>query len=412
MLQPMIMCRSLLGFYRWYLRAAKKIEHQQKFTENMTSTGVDQPIQILDIRDSPWHDGPGRTIIEVASGLKTQGIEITIASFVSDNSADSDYLKKARERGLECIEIRETKTFESAIVDQIVALHQKIPFTIIHTHDLRSNVYGLLAAHRLKLPIISTMHGWVANSFKRKAIMVLGNLMLSYLFDAVITVSNAAKQRLDSYLPSARVLTVHNTLDTKNYKKIEGDSFRRSLNIPKETPLLAKIGRLSPEKRQEDLIQAAAQLLEDGYDFKIVFIGVGPEESRLRQLSEQLGIADAIIFSGFIEDMLPVYSEIDLVIQTSSTEGLPNVILEAMLMRVPVIATDVGGTSEIVDSSEVATLIPPENESVLVSTLKSFLDRPEYYRLKLDRAEQRIKESFDSERRLEMMAALYRDLNG
>ncbi|MES9850484.1 MAG: glycosyltransferase family 4 protein [Candidatus Thiodiazotropha sp. L084R] len=378
----------------------------------MTETGVNQPIQILDIRDSPWHDGPGRTIIEVASGLKAQGIDIRITSFVSDNSTDSDYLEKAREKGLECIEIKETKTFDSAIVDQIVALHQTFPFTIIHSHDLRSNVYGLLAARKLRLPIIATMHGWVANSIKRKAIMVLGNLMLSYLFDAVITVSNSAKQRLDSYLPTARLMTIHNTLATQDYKHIDGGTFRRSLNIPKETPLLAKIGRLSPEKRQDQLILASKQLVEDGYDFKVLFIGVGPEESRLRLLSEQLGIADFFIFTGFIEDMLPVYSEIDLVVQTSSTEGLPNVILEAMLMRVPVIATDVGGTSEIVNSSEVGRLIPPENESVLVSALKSFLDAPEVYRNKLDKAEQRIRDSFDSDKRLEKMAALYRDVNG
>ncbi|MES9860209.1 MAG: glycosyltransferase family 4 protein [Candidatus Thiodiazotropha sp. LLP2] len=378
----------------------------------MSETGANQPIQILDIRDSPWHDGPGRTIIEVASGLKAQGIDIRIASFVSDNSTDSDYLEKAREKGLECIEIKETKTFDSAIVDQIIALHQTSPFTIIHSHDLRSNVYGLLAARKLRLPIIATMHGWVANSIKRKAIMVLGNLMLSYLFDAVITVSNSAKQRLDSYLPTARLMTIHNTLATQDYKHIDGGTFRRSLNIPKETPLLAKIGRLSPEKRQDQLILASKQLVEDGYDFKVLFIGVGPEESRLRLLSEQLGIADFFIFTGFIEDMLPVYSEIDLVVQTSSTEGLPNVILEAMLMRVPVVATDVGGTSEIVNSSEVGRLIPPENESVLVSALKSFLDAPEVYRNKLDKAEQRIRDSFDSDKRLVKMAALYRDVNG
>jgi glycosyltransferase involved in cell wall biosynthesis len=376
----------------------------------MTTTDDNDKIVILDLRDSPWHDGPGRTIIEVAAGLQQQAIDIKIASFVLADNKASDYLNKAREMGLECVEIVEAKTFDYAIVEQIVALHQRIPFAIIHTHDLRSNVYGLLAARKLKLPIIATMHGWVANTLARKAIMVLGNLMLSYLFDAVITVSDAARKRLQQYLPSCRLITIHNTLMTKAYRPTGEGAFRHSLNIPDGTPLLAKIGRLSPEKRQEDLIVAASRLVKEGYDFKVVLIGIGPEEQKLRALTEQLDLADTIIFTGFIKDMLSVYSDLDLVVQTSTTEGLPNVILEAMLMRVPVIATDVGGTCEIINSSKVGTLIEAANETALVSALRSFLRSPQSYREKLDSAEQRIREAFDSDRRLQRMAALYRDL--
>jgi glycosyltransferase involved in cell wall biosynthesis len=368
------------------------------------------PIVILDLRDSPWHDGPGRTIIEVASGLKGRGIDIKIASFVSQGDGESDYLDKAREKGLECLEIKESKTFDFAIVDQIIAIHRQMPFDIIHSHDLRTNVFGLVAARKLKLPIVSTMHGWVANSLKRKVIMILGNILLSYLFNAVITVSDKAQKRLRRYRPSSRLITVHNTLDTKAYRRIQVGAFRESLNVPKGMPLLAKIGRLSPEKRQEQLLRAARRLLDEGYQFKLLLIGVGPDEPMLRHLTQQLGLTKVIVFTGFIEDMLPVYSDLDLVVQTSSTEGLPNVILEAMLMRVPVIATDVGGTSEVIDSPDVGTLIEPDNEQMLVGELKSFLDRPDTYRGKLDKAEQRIRENFDSDQRLQTMAALYREL--
>lgn len=369
-----------------------------------------QKIVILDIRDSPWHDGPGRTIIEIAAGLKPQGFDIRIASFVSAKSGDSDYLKKAREKGLECVEIKEQKTFDFSIVGQIVALHKNRPFQIIHTHDLRSNVFGLLAARKLKLPVVSTMHGWIANSLKRKAIMVLGNVMLSHMFDAVIVVSDSARKRLASYLPSCQLVTIHNTLVTAYYQRRESDRFRQLLKISKETPLIAKIGRLSPEKRQEKLVVAARKLVDEGYDFKIALIGVGPDERKLRNLVEQLNLEDVVVFTGFIEDMRSIYNELDLVVQTSSTEGLPNVILEAMLMRVPVIATDVGGTSEVINSAEVGTLIEADSDIALQTALKSFLDSPVAYRSKLDKAEKRIREEFDSKRRLEKMAAFYRYL--
>ena len=144
----------------------------------MTLSEENKQIVILDIRDSPWCDGPGRTVIEVASGLRSQAIDIKIGSFVSDADAKSDYLAKARERGLDCLEIKESKMFDYGIIRQILEVHKQTPIDIIHTHDLRSNFYGLIAARKLKLPIVSTMHGWVENSLKRKIVMFFGNILL------------------------------------------------------------------------------------------------------------------------------------------------------------------------------------------------------------------------------------------
>lgn len=365
-------------------------------------------VVVLDIRDSPWCDGPGRTIIEVARGLREQGIEIKIASFVSDNRRESDYLDKAREDGLDCLEIEESKTLDFTIIGQILEYNKQTPIDIIHTHDLRSNLYGLFAAKKLKVPIITTAHGWVANTLLRKIEIFADKLLLSYFFDTVITVSDQTQKKLRKFRPnSTRLVTVHNTLETQNYHIEDSGKIRKSLNITNKTPLIAKIGRLSPEKRQELLLAAVKQLVDEGYDFRLLLIGIGPDENHLRKLTESLGLGNVVEFKGFIRDMLPVYSELDLVIQTSSTEGMPNVVLESMLMRVPVIATDVGGTAEIINSQDVGTLIEADNKSQLVDELRSFLDNPMKYQQKVDMGEQRIREKFDSSVRLEKMASIY-----
>ncbi|MCG7962545.1 MAG: glycosyltransferase, partial [Candidatus Thiodiazotropha taylori] len=101
---------------------------------------------ILDIRDSPWYDGPGRTIIEVAAGLRQQNIEIKIATFKSEEKSDSDYLVQAKKRGLDCFEITESKTLDFSIIGQILKYNETTPIDVIHTHDLRSNLFGLIAA--------------------------------------------------------------------------------------------------------------------------------------------------------------------------------------------------------------------------------------------------------------------------
>ncbi|MCG8489007.1 MAG: hypothetical protein MI756_16155, partial [Chromatiales bacterium] len=96
------------------------------------SRGVDvverkDKLVVLDIRDSPWFDGPGRTIIEVAAGLRQQNIDIKIATFRSAETRESDYLTKAKERGLECVEITESKTLDFSIIGQILDYNETTP---------------------------------------------------------------------------------------------------------------------------------------------------------------------------------------------------------------------------------------------------------------------------------------------
>jgi glycosyltransferase involved in cell wall biosynthesis len=266
----------------------------------------------------------------------------------------------------------------------------------------------LIVARKLKLPIVTTAHGWVANTLKRKIQVFMDKLLLSYFFDLVITVSDQTQKKLRTLNPkNKKLVTVRNTLETQYYCIKDSGSLRKSLNISKGMPLIAKIGRLSPEKRQGLLITAAKQLADEGYDFRLLLIGIGPDEARLKQMTEEMGLERNIVFTGFIRDMQPVYSELDLVVQTSSTEGMPNVVLESMLMRVPVIATDVGGTSEIINSNELGTLIEPDKKMQLVEELRSFFEHPEKYRQKIDKAEQRIRENFDSTMRLDQMASIY-----
>ncbi|MBV2092666.1 MAG: glycosyltransferase family 4 protein [Candidatus Thiodiazotropha sp. (ex Ctena orbiculata)] len=366
---------------------------------------------ILDIRDSPWYDGPGRTIIEVAAGLRQQNIEIKIATFKSEDKSDSDYLTQAKKRGLDCFEITESKTLDFSIIGQILKYHETTPIDVIHTHDLRSNLFGLIAARKLKIPVVSTAHGWVANSLKRRLLLFIDKLMLAYFFDLVITVSDKTQSKLKRIQPfSKHFVTVRNALDTQHYRIEEGDKLRRSLGVSGDTTLIGKIGRLSPEKRQDQLLYSIKPLVDEGYKVKLLLIGIGPEEENLRKLTESLGLQDVVVFAGFIKDMQPVYSELDLVIQASSTEGMPNVVLESMLMRVPIIATDVGGTSEIIDSDLVGTLIEADNRQQMTDSIRSFLDSPQQYLDKTDKAEQRIREEFDSNIRLARMAEVYNSI--
>ena len=92
-------------------------------------------------------------------------------------------------------------------------------------------------------------------------------------------------------------------------------------------------------------------------DVAFLLIGIGEDERQIRQSVEKRGLTEHVHFVGYQTDMAAVYDSTDLVVQSSSTEGMPNVVLEALLMETPVVATNVGGTSEVVEDGVTGCLV-------------------------------------------------------
>ena len=107
-----------------------------------------EAIRILDLRDSPWVDGPGRTILETAEHLDSSKFELIVGGFRSGKSGENCYLDEARNRRLPVREIEERKAFDFAALKEIVRIVKDDAIEVIHTHDFRTDVMGLLAAKR------------------------------------------------------------------------------------------------------------------------------------------------------------------------------------------------------------------------------------------------------------------------
>lgn len=130
-------------------------------------------------------------------------------------------------------------------------------------------------------------------------------------------------------------------------------------------------------------------------------------EDRLRAQAADLGLASQVEFLGYVPDMPSMYAEADLVVQSALTEGLPNVILEAAFLRVPVVATDVGGTSEVIEHGRSGWLIKPGSVDALANGLQWFLANTHEANRMTTSARQRVMESFSFVSRTEKMTQLY-----
>jgi L-malate glycosyltransferase len=188
-------------------------------------------------------------------------------------------------------------------------------------------------------------------------------------------------------------------------------SVRQEFGIPAGTPICACIGRVVSGKGIEFYLQAARILADQRRDVRFLMIGAHSVEEYYRPemeaLAGKLNIGDRIIFTGQREDVPRILQEVDIVVHPSLTEGLSNVILEAMAAGIPVVATRAGGNSELVQDGYTGFMVPVRDAVQIANAVSRLLDEPQMARALGERARQRVIDEFALDRMLSKTEALY-----
>jgi len=368
-----------------------------------------RPVRVLHLRDSPWLDGPGRTILETAGRIDRALVDYHIGPLISNSGAIHPLVAAARERGVPVHPIEDRGEL-AALTARVLALIDELGIEVLHSSELRTNLVALQCRrHRPSLKLVSTMHGWITNDLRGKVKALVDRALLRR-FDRVIAVSNATRRRVPRWwLPEKRVVVLHNCIATERFAR-ELCPAPPAHFAATQPVRLANIGRLSPEKGQAMLLQALATLRREFPRLRLSFVGTGPLESELRGLSERLGVSDAVTFTGYVTDMSLVYDETDLVVQSSFTEGLPNVIVEAAYVGLPIVATDVGGTAEVIEHEVSGWLVRPRSLEDLVAGIRRFIEEPGRFAAMRARARSKVEKEFTFAVRTARQADLYREL--
>lgn len=368
-----------------------------------------RPIRVLHLRDSAWVDGPGRTVLETATAVDRARLDYHMGAFVADAAAPHPFVDEARRRGLPVHPIPDVGGLSSTVIDRIVALIDEHRIEVLHTSEFRSNVMGLLIRRRRPgVRLVATVHGWIANDLKGRVYRLADKTLLR-LFDAAIFVSGATMNLTPRWWRPRRVHVLPNALVMSHYAGV-GET-RRVPGADGHITLLS-VGRLSPEKAQDEVIRALARLLPREPRLRLRIAGIGPLEASLKALAAALGVAERVQFIGFVQNMRPEYDNADLVVQTSLTEGMPNVILEAAILGVPILATAVGGTAEVVQHERDAWLIPPASHEQLVDGISRFLDDPAAFAARARAARPHVAQKFSFNARTDRLTAIYEKLIG
>jgi len=242
---------------------------------------------------------------------------------------------------------------------------------IIHTHNDTGHFYAALAnvGLRNRPKLVHTKHGR-GDPDDRKS--VIRNCLASRLSDAVIAVSNdVAKVCRDvENVPQRKIRTIINGIDLQPYLTMEP---RRPTS---DQVVFGHVGRLSQVKNQTLLIKAFKKVHDQLPKSKLLIAGDGPMRAKLEATAKELGVASSVTFFGYRADIANVLNECDAFVLSSVSEGTPLVVIEAMASGRPVIATDVGGLSDMFEDGASGLLVPTEDDQKLSQAMLDLAQDP------------------------------------
>src|SRR5262249_7810727 len=298
----------------------------------------------------------------------------TFLSF-SEGGRCRAFCDEARGAGFDAAELSSDSPRFRAAVREVTTFLRGNRANLLVTHGYNPNLLRRPPARRAGIPIVSVSRGWTGESLRVRCYEALDRFHLRFM-DRVVCVSEAQARRVRAAgVRQERIRVIRNAARPSAFgRTVKGESNPLHKLTGREGPMVVAAGRLSPEKGFRVLVEAAARVRRSPPEVRVVSFGDGPERPRLERRVRDLGLADVVRFAGFCEELENYLPWADVVALPSLTEGLPNVALEAGAAGVPVVATAVGGTPEVVIDGQTGYLVPARDPKVLADRIGNLLD--------------------------------------
>ena len=301
---------------------------------------------IIEICDSPFVGGPEKQILGHCNYLNKSSFEPVIVSFASHAKPANDLLTVARNSGLRSKAICDGKLTFPVAVQQLSALAKSCGASLIIGHGFKAGFTASAAAALVGIPYLHYFHGHTASSARVRFYEWL-EIRAMQRAQAVIAVCNCTADMLRSRNVPC-VVCIPNAIDFDDIAHCGSRAeVRRKLALSDEDIVIGSVGRLSIEKGHIYLVEAARTVLAKWPGAKVVLVGDGPQRQILESRVSSLEMTKSFIFAGFRADSTELMHGFDIFVLPSVTENMPVSLLEAMACGVPVVATNVGGVSEM-----------------------------------------------------------------
>lgn len=339
---------------------------------------AEKPIVIAHARIvSGTGGGPEKTILATPRHLKgSRYSAFALYLHAPGDPGIAVLQRRAEAAGCELVLVPDPYPFDPRTLRRLVDIAREREVGIWHGHDYKSNFYGLYVAKQLSIPFVTTMHGWVKPSWKTPLYFAIDRWCLRRARAVMAVSQDLYEAALRARVDPRRLSRIENGIDTGHFLRRCRPEQSEARVRHKAAFVIGAVGRLSIEKGFDLLIRACEALLDRGHDFELWIAGEGDQESSLRAQIAASPHRERLRLMGFQEDTRALFESFDLFALSSLREGLPNVVLEAMALELPVLATRCGGLAEFLRDGEDARLVEPGSVEALVRGLGELLEAP------------------------------------
>lgn len=340
--------------------------------------GVEK-IKIIHVyKDFNVYNGLVEILTILAGGMDLDRFELGVCVFRYDGNSFGDDFEQLGGR-IHSLNIPKRLASEIREFNGLIRFFDSFRPDIVQTHVLKSNLLGILAARKAKVPVIigteMTLKDIAHTPMTRlrdKLIQPLVSLSLRYS-DRFMVTSEYIKKQWYHRRYSEKYRVIYPPFNLEKYRAVQASSQCKTPVTNHHDPTIGFVGRLSEEKGLQTLLEAMAVIRSKVPRARLLIAGTGPIEHRLRKFVQDTHLGDSVSFMGFCSNVFEMMGDLDVFVLPSRTEGCPIVVLEAMAMGVPVVATNVGGTPELVENNVTGLLVQSNAPNELARSIVELL---------------------------------------
>jgi glycosyltransferase involved in cell wall biosynthesis len=336
---------------------------QQAVAVAHAAVGAAATVRVLAVLEATRLTGIARNVLDyarlAADGVAGTTAVVSLVLIRRGGVLAIDGLREVASRfRISAETVLERHRYDARVVDELRRIDAAVRPDIIETHHVKSHCLVALSGLWRERTWVAFHHGYTQTDLKVCAYNQIDRWSLRRAAHVVTTNEPFAAELTRRGVSPARLTVLHNGVRPMQAAPDALAAARRALGLHPGDRVILAIGRLSHEKGQAHLLRAFAQTGHARRGARVVLAGEGPDRPLLEALAGKLGIADRVVFAGYVPDVAPLYALADVFVLPSLTEGSPNALLEAMACGVPVVATTVGGVPEIARDGDTALLVP------------------------------------------------------
>ncbi len=372
------------------------------------------PVRVLELRSvRGTGGGPEKTILLGAARSQKAGFDITVCYLRDGRDRQFAIGDWARELGVHYVEIAERHSLDTGAWRKLRQLIREARIQIVHAHEYKTDLLAWLLAKREPVIPLATVHGWTGHTRRERLLYYPADKRLLRTFPRLIAVSSDIRDELVAHgADPNRVTVLLNSIDPKAFCRdpTRQQAARAALDLRVDEVVVGSVGRLEPQKRFDLLIEAAAALHREFPGMRLLIAGEGSERAALEARCARLELGDVVRFLGLRTDVPFLHHAFDLYVQSSDYEGTPNAVLEAMALETPVVATDAGGTREIVRDGIDGLIVGRGNARVIADGIRRALADGASAKARARSARERVEQELSFDTRVRAVESIYREM--